>query len=173
MKNIAKNVKSGVEKLIIDEFGNYLEQIGGKTLMGRIWGLLMTKSEPISLTEIAKSLHVSKPAVSTVINIGVQIGAFNKVYCQDYPRENFYKLDLDSMAMMIDPGIQKMQLFLDNLKKAIDIMDSSKAIVDRNKDLKKLYDRITFIHKSAEIVLEEYYIFGDKVKKRIFNLNKS
>ena len=165
-------LKEEVEKLIIDEFGNYLEQIGGKTLMGRIWGLLITKSEPISLTEIAKNLHVSKPAVSTIINIAVQIGVFKKVYVQDYPRENFYQLDIDSMAMMIDPGIQKMQLLLDKFEKAISSMESSKELIKKNEDLNKLYKRLNFIKKSAEIVLEEYYIFGDKVKARILNLKK-
>ena len=172
MKRKAEDLKNEVEKVIIDEFGNYLEQIGGKTLMGRIWGLLMTKSEPISLTEIAKYLHVSKPAVSTVINIAVQIGAFNKVYVENYPRENFYQLDIDSMAMMIDPGIQKMQLFLDKFQKAIDLLESSKDFTEKNEKLKQLHKRLNYIKKSAEIVLEEYYIFGEKVKSRILNLNK-
>lgn len=172
MTKHSKELKQEVEKLIVDEFGNYLEQIGGKTLMGRIWGLLITKSEPISLTHIAKELHVSKPAVSTIINIAIQLGAFKKVYVQDFPRENFYQLDIDSMAMMIDPGIQKMKLLLDKFEKSITMMENSKKILEKDEELKKIYKRLSFIKKSTEIVLEEYFIFGNKVKSRILSLKK-
>ena len=109
--------KLEVEDHIANEFGHYLEMMGAKATLGRIWGLLLTQSKPMSLKDIAFRLNVSKPAVSTTIKIGAQLELFKKVYNPEFPRESFYEVKVEFMEMIIDPGLKKLKILTDQVKK--------------------------------------------------------
>ncbi len=159
-----------VEDFIIDEFGSYVESVGSKVLLGRIWGLLITKHEPMSLSNISERLGVSKPAISNTISIGVHLGIFKKVYMQEYPREFFYVMNVEFLEMVIDPGIKKLSVLIDKFKKAGRMIENEGEITDE--ELKMTYERVDFLIRAFEIVLEEYHRFGDVVKERIRELHK-
>lgn len=158
-----------VENFLITEFGRYLELLGSKALLGRIWGLLITRTQPISLKEITEKLKVSKPAISTNINIAVQLGIIRKVYMPEYPRESFFKVEDDYVAMMIDPGLHKLDIFIDQCKKAIGMLENSGLDFKSDNKLNDLYERLLVIKKGFDILQEEYNIFAEKLIKRIKN----
>jgi DNA-binding transcriptional regulator GbsR (MarR family) len=55
---------SPVEKELIEEFGNIYESYGLRRLQGLIVGLLLTKSEPVSLDDMVEILDRSKGPIS-------------------------------------------------------------------------------------------------------------
>ena len=55
---------SPVEKELIEKFGNIYESYGLRRLQGLIVGLLLTKSEPVSLDDMVEILDRSKGPIS-------------------------------------------------------------------------------------------------------------
>lgn len=55
---------SPVEKELIEEFGNIYESYGLRRLQGLIVGLLLTRSEPVSLDDMVEILDRSKGPIS-------------------------------------------------------------------------------------------------------------
>ncbi len=165
-------VMQKVEDFIIDEFARYIDAIGGKVMMGRIFGLLVTKHEPMSLTQIAQRLKVSKPAISTTIKALVEIRFLQKVYNPDFPREDFYIFSHESMEMVIDPGIVKLQNLMERIDRATEMIAKESVDIDKSEGLQKLDEKLKVMRESFAIVLEEYYIFGERVKERIRKMSE-
>lgn len=165
-------VMQKVEDFIIDEFARYIDAIGGKVMMGRIFGLLVTKHEPMSLTQIAQRLQVSKPAISTTIKALVEIRFLQKVYNPEFPREDFYIFTHESMEMVIDPGIVKLENLMERIDRATEMIEKEAKDIERSEELKQLDNKLKVMRDSFAIVLEEYYIFGERVKERIRKMSE-
>ncbi len=161
-----------VEDFVIDEFARYIDAIGGKVMMGRIFGLLVTKHEPMSLTQIAQRLQASKPAISTTIKALVEIRFLQKVYKPEFPREDFYIFTHDSMEMVIDPGIVKLENLRERLDRAAEMIEKESKYITKSEELIALDHKLKIMRESFSIVLEEYYIFGEKVKERIRKMSE-
>jgi DNA-binding transcriptional regulator GbsR (MarR family) len=157
---------SDVQEYLINEYGHYFEQLGAKALHGRIFGLLVAHEGPMSLKSIAEELHVSKPAVSTNINYGVQSGIFKKVYIKEYPRESFFELRSDLMQSMLHPGFRKLNIMADKLAKALEMIEKSENDTD-DREVEGLRKRIDFMKKSFDILLEEYQEFSERCVERL------
>ncbi len=158
------------QDLITNEFGDYFEFLGAKRLLGRIFGLLIANSKPVSLKEIAEKLKISKPAISTTIKYGMQTEMFKKVYVPENPREYFYTMGIDFMEMMIDPGLKKMQMFIDRISDVIKFVENSGSLNAKDADLMELYERLKYLEKAFGIVLGEYHIFGKRVRQKLSDL---
>ncbi len=169
-QNKSKELYNKVENYLVDEVGNYVEFVGGKALLGRIFGLLMIQGDPISLKDISRKLNVSKPAVSNTLNIGLQAELFKKVYNPDYPREGFYKVGVDFLEMMIDPGLKKLSLLRDKISEALKIMEESDIDIESDENIKSIYERTKYLCEAFEILLDEYNKFGDRIKERLKQL---
>ncbi len=161
-----------VEDFVIDEFARYIDAIGGKVMMGRIFGLLVTKHEPMSLTQIAQRLQASKPAISTTIKALVEIRFLQKVYKPEFPREDFYIFTHDSMEMVIDPGIVKLENLRERLDRAAEMIEIESKNITKSEELIALDHKLKIMREAFSIVLEEYYIFGEKVKERIRKMSE-
>ncbi len=167
-----KKLVNKVEDYLIHEFGRYLDSIGAKTIMGRIWGLLLARGEPVSLKEMAEKLNLSKASVSNYAGIGAYLGVFRKTYNPDLPRENFYEIRFeDAMDMMIDPGIKKLSSLADKFEKSGKKIESFPDF-EESESLKELHTRMTHMKAIFDIVIEEYEKFGDKIRKRMEKLKK-
>ncbi|MCK5742883.1 MAG: hypothetical protein KAH48_11740 [Chlorobi bacterium] len=160
-----------VEEYMTEEFGNYFVKMGAKHLFGRIFGLLIVQLKPISLKECAAKLQVSKPAVSTTMNIGLHMDMFLKTYNPKFPRESFYSIGIDFMEMIIDPGIAKLNMLNEKIGSAMKIMKKSEY--SKDSEIQKISDRIEFLYKGFNITLDEYRIFGDKIKTRIKDMREN
>ena len=161
-----------MEQYIAHEFGHYFDSVGVKPLLGRIWGILVIAPEPVSLKEIAEKLNISKPAVSTTINFGIQSGMIKKHFNPDFPRESFYYVEKDFIGNIVDPGIKKLQTFQDKFVKAKDKMDESEMDINENKKLKYMYERIEYMMQAFELLVDEYKNFGDIIKAKIKEIEK-
>ncbi len=160
-----------VEDYLIEEMGHYLDSIGGKPLLGRIWGFLMIHDRPVSLKEMSKKLKVSKAALSTTLSSAILLDLLKKVYVPEHPRENFYVLKADYMESILEPGLKKINLWSQRMDKALDIFDQNKGQMN-NDAARKAYKKIQFLNDSLHIVKEEYFKFGDRIKTKIQELKK-
>jgi len=67
-------------RLLAEEFGLLLEEMGGTRMAGRVTAWLLLCDPPVqSLTEIAEALGVSKAAVSTAARSLLQAGRIERV----------------------------------------------------------------------------------------------
>lgn len=83
-----------IQNRFITSMGQYVESYGGSEIMGRIIGLLLFAPEPVSLTEIAKSLQISKAAASINMKYLRQMKAVEKVTLPG-DRGDYYRMDED------------------------------------------------------------------------------
>lgn len=74
-------MKSSMKHEIIDKFGFFFQSYGVSEIMGRVLGLLITSSDPVSLNEITETLGLSKASISIQIRKLEEIG-----YCKKTPR---------------------------------------------------------------------------------------
>ncbi len=82
---------------IVEEMAGFFEQLGASANLGRMFGLLLTSPEPLSLETIAERMQVSKPAVS------VQIRQLEQLrYCSRLPkgsdRKQYFELNPDYLV---------------------------------------------------------------------------
>ncbi len=161
-----------VQDFMIDEMGNYVESLSGRTLLGRIWGLLLTSPGPVSLKEISKKLKVSKPAVSSTVNAGLQYGAFKKQYNPDFPRENFMQLRYNSMEMLINPGNRKLQLLYEKFSHSVELMEKMAVKKEKDLELYKIYNRMKYLTECFKIFLDEYNKMSEVVVDKIKDVSK-
>lgn len=167
MKQNFDNLRRNVEDYLITQFSDYMESAGAKVMLGRIFGLLLTSYEPLSLSEIAERLQVSKPAVSNTIKLGVHTNMFKKVYNPDFPREDFYEMKVDFLEMMLDPGFYKLEYLKSSLEKSINMINSEDY---ESEEYSKFKERLDWVTTSFNIMLEEYELFSERIKKRFQEL---
>ena len=85
------------ERLLVEEFGLLLEEMGGTRMEGRVLGWLLLAERPEqSLTEIADGLGVSKAAVSTAARSLLQSRAVERV-SEPGQRGDFYRTVLGKL----------------------------------------------------------------------------
>lgn len=161
-----------VENLLVNECGNYFEFIGSKAIIGRIFGLLISHTEPVSLKEISDKLNISKPSASNNLRFGLQIEMFKKVYHSEFPREDFYILGVEFMEMLIDPGLKKLTLLSEKFVYAKKILDVHLTEVEKDEQLSKLYKKLDYLIVAFKILLEEYKKFGDTIQQRLSKLRE-
>lgn len=70
---------STLERNLVEEFGNIYEAYGLKRLKGLIVGLLMTRTEPVSLDDMTALLRRSKGPISSAVRELANIGLIRKV----------------------------------------------------------------------------------------------
>ncbi len=79
------------ERLLVEEYGLLIEEMGGTRMEGRVMGWLLLADPPVqSLTELADGLGVSKAAVSTAARSLLQSGAVERV-SEPGQRGDFYR----------------------------------------------------------------------------------
>lgn len=164
-------LKEKVEDYLVNEVASYLEFVGAKAMLGRVFGLMISQTEPTSLTNIADRLKVSKPAISNTLQLGLQAGLFTKVYMPDSPREGFYQVTIDFMQMLIDPSLKKLNMLVEKMEEAKQMLideDYSKS-----ESTVQLYNRLDHLVQAFYILLDEYKEFGDRITKRIEELKEA
>ncbi len=170
MKNSNKNkdqISAELEKHMSDAMANYLDLIGGKPMLGRIWGLLLSRNEPMSLTEIAKVLGISKPAASNTINNAMTLQIFTKVYNPEFPRENFFIASPYTLEFMFKAAEKKTTILRSILEKAVSIIQNPDGTLFDDDDIREKHKRLDNMKKIIEIISNEYREFIERVYKQI------
>lgn len=167
------NKAEQVKEFVIDEFGHFFDRLGAKGLIGRIWALLLSEKESVSLKTIASKLRVSKPAVSATLQSVEYMEIFEKRYNPDFPRENFYELKYDSLDHMVEAGDKKMKMIVATLSATIQKIENIYEGENKPEEIKTLCMRLNYMLNVYKIFDEEYAEFGRRAKERILKIKKN
>ncbi len=170
MKN--NKIYQETENILIEECGNYFEFVGAKAIIGRIFGYLVSQTKPASLKEISEKLKISKPSASNNLRFGLQAEMFRKVYNSDLPREDFYLLGIDFLEMLVDPGIKKLKILGEKFYLAKQHLDMNYEDIKDDEEIMELYNRLSYLIKAFDVLLEEYRDFGSRIQQRLSKIRK-
>ena len=124
MKNILLNDE---QKVLIEDFGTYIESSGGARSLGKIWGYLLISGIPKSLDDMVNDLQISKGMASLSVRQGVQISLFRKVGIPGSKRD-FYQLHTDSWASTLHTSIAQGVLMGQYLRRAKELVLEEQAV---------------------------------------------
>lgn len=137
-----------IQNRFITSMGRYVESYGGSEIMGRIIGLLLFASEPVSLTDIARSLRISKAAASIHMKSLRLMKAVEKV-THPGDRGDYYRLDEDygygvfssALRKKLQDGLELIDDALLELDGLGERNDAGDAAVARNRllEMRELY----------------------------------
>jgi DNA-binding transcriptional regulator GbsR (MarR family) len=103
----------------IDRMGVVAEADGLSRIAGRIMGLMVVDGGPLSFSEIAERLDVSRASVSTNTRFLERIGVIERVTVKG-SRQDHFQLTEDPYARLLEGSIARM-------KKAQDVVADAKA----------------------------------------------
>ena len=159
-----------IEQTSVDVMSNFYDKLGGKPIVGRILGLLLVQDKPISLKKISSKLEISKPAASINIKHLDDIGMVRKVFVPEFPRENFYEVTFDSVEMLYDSVLKKINMMKSSFSNILKCF-SEKTVGNLEKQrLNYVRKRIKKLDDSLSIYLDEYKELNDRMKIRINGL---
>lgn len=107
---------SPIEKELIEEFGNIYESYGLRRLQGLIVGLLLTRSEPVSLDDMVEILDRSKGPISISVRRLDDMDLVRKVEGPNN-RRNYYASHPD--------------IFFNNFKSNMATVRENRALAER------------------------------------------
>ncbi|MCX7876820.1 MAG: MarR family transcriptional regulator [Melioribacteraceae bacterium] len=139
-----------IKNEIIKNFGVAYKAFGLSKLMGHIVALLIYSQEPISLEEIAKSLHRSKGPVSQILRRLRDKGLIRRVW-QPTSRKDFYEIQPEIFEIAYRNNLE---LIRSNTRLARQF----KSIIpkDKNDNYEVLKLRINEMEKFYEL-MESYH----------------
>ena len=142
-----------VKQSVIKNFGVAYRAFGLSKLMGHIVALLIYSPEPISLDEIAKSLHRSKGPVSQILRRLRDRDLVRRVW-QPTSRKDFYEIQPDIFEIAFRNNLE---LVRSNKRLALQI----KSIADKEKSAKldNLRERMVEMEKFYEIMEKHHTSF--------------
>lgn len=142
-----------VKNIVIKNFGVAYRAFGLTKLMGHIVALLMYSPEPVSLEEIAKSLHRSKGPVSQILRRLRDRNLVRRVW-QPTSRKDFYEIQPEIFEIAFRNNLE---LVKSNSRLARQL----KALVHKEKtlNLETLKLRVTEMEKFYEIMEKHHESF--------------
>lgn len=142
-----------VKHEVIKNFGVAYRAFGLSKLMGHIVALLIHSSEPISLEEIAKSLHRSKGPVSQIMRRLRDRNLIRRVW-QPTSRKDFYEINPEIFENAFRNNLE---LVKSNTRLARQL----KSVVskEKNTNLEILKMRLTEMEKFYEIMEKHHENF--------------
>jgi DNA-binding transcriptional regulator GbsR (MarR family) len=90
---------SSIERLI-DQMGLIFQDRGEPRIAGRIFGLLLTEGDALSLQQISERLNVSRASVSTNARLLARRGAI-RLTMRSGDRQDFYELNTTPYADIV------------------------------------------------------------------------
>ena len=147
------NAEEKVRHEIIKNFGVAYRAFGLSKLMGHIVALLIHSSEPISLEEIAKSLHRSKGPVSQIMRRLRDRNLIRRVW-QPTSRKDFYEINPEIFENAFRNNLE---LVKSNTRLARQL----KSVVskEKNANLETLKMRLVEMEKFYEIMEKHHENF--------------
>jgi DNA-binding transcriptional regulator GbsR (MarR family) len=140
-----------IKQRFMNELGQYFDSYGVSDIMGRIMALLIFAAKPLSLTEIAAKLQLSKAAVSINIRTLRLSGLVEKVTVPG-DRGDYYCLDSNYGHGMFSETIKKMQDGLELLNRTLTTLQEIQTVDDGSRqELKVARNRISAIKELYEL----------------------
>ena len=143
---------------VMEKFGIYFDEVGLSKTYGRLFGIFMTTTQPISMGKLVEKLQISKSTASTELRRLLRMGVIEKVLLPD-ERADFYQLKKNIWSVNL---IQKIQ----DVKKLRSIIEEIPPNeLQGLEHLKEMADYCTFLEAELEILIKKYALFSKKEKK--------
>jgi len=137
------------EAEFVDRLGLFMEMLGGPRTMGRVYGwLLICDPAQQSLTELAKTLAVSKASVSTVARQLQEGGMIERL--PSSTRQHVYRVTPGGFASVLNTQLSRMRLGIDAANFGLALLDQ-----DRVRQRELLEDFRDFCEFSAQDYRDE------------------
>jgi len=137
------------EAEFVDRLGLFMEMLGGPRTMGRVYGWLLICDPPQqSLTELAKTLAVSKASVSTVARQLQEGGMIERL--PSSTRQHVYRVTPGGFASVLNTQLSRMRLGIDAANFGLALLDQ-----DRVRQRELLEDFRDFCEFSAQDYRDE------------------
>ena len=150
LRNITPEVLTFIEEIGLDYERQHLPRVAG-----RIMGLLMVTNGPLSSQQISSTLQISLGAVSTNVNLLIQIGIVEKKTLIG-DRMNYYILASDSlekdMSQLLSEIISRQAIF--------------KKYQQLVKDDEIIYQRFKESIEAADFFIEKYEQFLSDLRSK-------
>lgn len=145
--------------MIIDEFELIFNKFGVNPIIGRIFGLLLSSNQPLSLVEIAERLSLSKASISIKIRI-----LLDMEYCRKLPisrdRQHRYTLQHDYISKSFQIKMVEEQNYIHQIDRLSNQLKESNSLAGKRlKELKEFQQLV--IRKQREILNEWEEIGGE------------
>jgi DNA-binding transcriptional regulator GbsR (MarR family) len=120
----------------IENLAQYFESFGIPRIGGRILGLLLVASEPLSAEDISTTLEVSRASVSTNIRFALQVGLVEKV---SFPGDRityyaFPETGLEKTLAVEIQGVSVMKRFVEQGLNALPPEDAARSRLEALND---------------------------------------
>jgi DNA-binding transcriptional regulator GbsR (MarR family) len=137
------------EAEFVDRLGLFMEMLGGPSTMGRVYGWLLICDPPQqSLTELARTLSISKASVSTVARQLQEGGMIERL--PSSTRQHLYRATPGGFASVLDTQLSRMRLGIDAANFGLSLLDD-----DRTDQRERLEDFRDFCEFSAQDYRDE------------------
>ncbi|PKL81436.1 MAG: MarR family transcriptional regulator [Ignavibacteriae bacterium HGW-Ignavibacteriae-3] len=160
------NFEEKVKHEVIKNFGVAYRAFGLSKLMGHIVALLIHSSEPVSLEEIAKSLHRSKGPVSQIMRRLRDRNLIRRVW-QPTSRKDFYEINPEIFE---NAYRNNLELVKSNTRLARQL--KSVVAKEKNANLQTLKLRLIEMEKFYEIMEKHHESFLNEWAKERDKLYK-
>ncbi|WP_427107752.1 GbsR/MarR family transcriptional regulator [Lysinibacillus xylanilyticus] len=157
MKTIILNDE---QKVLIEDFGTYIESTGGARSLGKIWGYLLISGAPKSLDDMVNDLQISKGMASLSVRQGVQISLFRKVGIPGSKRD-FYQLHSDAWTSTLHTSISQGAMMAQYLRRAKNLVLEEQAVSTIDESI-EFFEFV--IQQTKQILVQWEERKGDKTK---------
>jgi DNA-binding transcriptional regulator GbsR (MarR family) len=106
----------------IEKMGLSFERLGGTRTAGRMLGLLLVAERPLSLTDMAENLHLSKASISTNARQAEQIGLIQRISIPG-DRRDYYEILPDSFESMLNIRVRAIGAFVQLTQEGLDAIE--------------------------------------------------
>lgn len=132
----------------VENLSRYFESYGIPRIGGRILGLLLVASEPLSAEDIAAILRVSRASVSTNLRFALQVGLAEKT---SFPgdRVTYYVFPESGLEKTVTAEIQAMSSMKQTVEQGLKALPPADAARARLEALSEWTDFLTQVWQNA------------------------
>lgn len=160
-----------LQKYVNEQMALTFEQGGFSPLVGRIFGLLLFSSEPVSLQEMAERLQVTKAAVSIQVRTLEQQGLCFKL-ARNNDRRDYYQIRDDFGMTVVQESTQQLRSFMQFLQKVVlefsNLQEESAHSADSYRIAQRRFTEIKALYELLFEKLEGFEEEWEKRRKRLF-----
>ncbi|WP_246258148.1 GbsR/MarR family transcriptional regulator [Amycolatopsis anabasis] len=150
------------EREFIDRMGLSMEKFGGPRTMGRIYGWLLICDPPEqSLTEMAKTLEVSKASISTVIRQLQEGGMVERVPVAD--RQHHYRVTPGGFTQVLRTQMAQARIGIDAVELGLSVLGPDRP--EQRERLEDVRDFFTFLGEDAEEFIQRWEEYRKRKKR--------
>jgi len=149
-------ISQQIKQKFIQDFGEAYHAFGLPVLMGRIVGLLLFVETPISLTDIAAELGMSKGPVSQIMRRLKDHNLINRVWVPG-DRKDFYQADPNIFRNAFNNYITQIKGNLKLSNKYIQLLDDNN--IENSEAFKK---RVEIMNKFYDLMIKHHNQFLDE-----------